>query len=354
MRRGFLSAALVTGLLVACTSPPAAPRPSPSTAEEPARAAVASIPPAAPTTAPSATLRLGHVSPTALNWVEFVAEKRGLFADEGLAVETTFTSAAANSAQQLVAGELHVATGGADAFFRAIEAGADIVLVSGQARVPPYNLVVQPTIRSYADLRGKNVLIGGVKDPTVYFTVKMFEANGLRLDDVDLVYAGSTRDRYAALVSGSVAATLITQPFDLTAIAEGYPTLGWSGDYVQNYLFTGTAVARGWAASQHAILVRYLRATARASRWLEQPANKAEAVQILVDISKQDEPSVRATYELYFEQGKRVFYPDSRADPADVAGTLDARLALGEPRPTLPIERYLDQSYIDEALASLR
>jgi NitT/TauT family transport system substrate-binding protein len=298
-------------------------------------------------------MTLGVVSPSALNWIDFTADKQGFWKNEGLSVDIVFTRAAATSAQQVASGDIQVASAGLDPSLRAIEAGSDMVVIAGGTRVPPYNLVTKPDIKSWADLKGKKVIIGGAKDPTVFFLDKMFSANGLKLTDVDLVFAGSTADRFAALDSGAVDAAMLTQPFDLTAIGKGYPSLGWVGDYVTGYLFTGTVANRTWISSHKDEIDRYLKGLVKAYDWLTDKNNKAAAVKIMVDVSNQDAKYVEQTYDLYFGQGKKVFYPRERIDPADLEGTLDARVALGEQKPTVPVSRYLDLSYLDQAIAEV-
>jgi NitT/TauT family transport system substrate-binding protein len=168
-----------------------------------------------------------------------------------------------------------------------------------------------------------------------------------------MVYAGSTSERFAALQGGGVSAAILTQPFDLMAMSQGKPTLGWVGDFIKAYPASAVAVNRAWAGGHQDELARYLRASVKAYDWLANPANKEGAVQVLTEVAKLDEGFVRKTYELYFEQGKQVLYPRLRMEPADVEGSLDARIALGEEKPTVPISRYFDGSYLDKAIAEV-
>jgi ABC-type nitrate/sulfonate/bicarbonate transport system substrate-binding protein len=143
---------------------------------------------------------------------------------------------------------------------------------------------------------------------------------------------------------------MLTQPFDLTAIGEGYHNLGWAGDFVKGYTFTATVANVTWIKANRDAVDRYLRAMIKAYDWITDKNNKADAVKVLVDISHQDQKYVEQTYDLYFDQGKDVFYPRQEINPSDLQGTLDARVALGEPKPTLPLERYLDTSFHEAAL----
>jgi ABC-type nitrate/sulfonate/bicarbonate transport system substrate-binding protein len=119
---------------------------------------------------------------------------------------------------------------------------------------------------------------------------------------------------------------------------------------VKGYTFTATVANVTWIKANRDAVDRYLRAMIKAYDWITDKNNKADAVKVLVDISHQDQKYVEQTYDLYFDQGKDVFYPRQEINPSDLQGTLDARVALGEPKPTLPLERYLDTSFHEAAL----
>jgi NitT/TauT family transport system substrate-binding protein len=287
-----------------------------------------------------------------LSWVELVGIDKGFFQAEGVDVDLVFTQSAANAIQQVASGDAQISQTGIDSALRAIESGSDMRTVSGGTQVPPYSMVSKADIKSWADLDGKKVMVGGPKDPTYFFAVKMLEANGLKIGDVDLLFAGATSDRYGALKSGAIDAALLTQPFDLTAIGEGYTNLGWAGDYVKGYTFTATVANASWLSAHSDQAEGYLRATIEAYDWLANTDNEADAVKILMNYTHQDADPVQATYELYFKSGKDVFYPRQKLNPADLQGTLDSRVAMGDPKPTLPLSSYYDLTYYDAAAAA--
>jgi ABC-type nitrate/sulfonate/bicarbonate transport system substrate-binding protein len=60
-----------------------------------------------------------------------------------------------------------------------------------------------------------------------------------------------------------------------------------------------TLVRRSWATSHSDVLRRYLRAQAEASRWLNDPAHKTEAIAILASALKSTPAESAESYDAY-------------------------------------------------------
>src|SRR5260370_2108908 len=71
-------------------------------------------------------------------------------------------------------------------------------------------------------LKGKVVSVGGAKDITRIFFERMLAPSGVDPKDVDLIYAGATSARLAALQSGAADAAILTAPYNFHAEAAGY------------------------------------------------------------------------------------------------------------------------------------
>ena len=111
-------------------------------------------------------------------------------------------------------------------------------------------LLAKPAIRTMADLKGKIVSVGGPKDITRIFFERMLASGGVAARDVDLIFAGATSARMAALQSGAADAALLTTPYNFHAEAAGYTNLGLAADLV-DMPFSGVSVNRNWAAAPH-------------------------------------------------------------------------------------------------------
>jgi NMT1/THI5 like len=178
-------------------------------------------------------------NPNPIAWPGLIAEHAGMFAAEALQVKLLYVASSAQLVQQLAAGSLNV--GGSTALvdtIRASHQGAPIALLRLEGQKAPFALVGKPTIKRIQDLRGKTVMIGGPKDITRFYLDRMLAPNGLKDADYELVYAGATPARYAALKSGAVDAVILFPPFNLLALAEGFSDLGGVVDYAPNLPFS--------------------------------------------------------------------------------------------------------------------
>ena len=109
-----------------------------------------------------------------------------------------------------------------DTAIRAIANGGNAVMVGGLVTKYPYSIMTVPNITTAADMKGKRIILPFPKDLLTIVWNRWLTEKGMRPDDVEQVYAGATPNRLAALVSGTVQAALLTQPFDFRAAADGY------------------------------------------------------------------------------------------------------------------------------------
>src|SRR5690242_6441359 len=114
-------------------------------------------------------IAFGVTSATAFSLAHYVATDKKYYEAEKLKVETTVAGAAVGVLQQLAGGSLNLAQAATDQSLRAILRGAPIRIVAGAASNSPFRLVAAKTIKSWADLKGKSISVGGLTDVTLYF-----------------------------------------------------------------------------------------------------------------------------------------------------------------------------------------
>ena len=217
-------------------------------------------------------------------WAIYVAVHKGFFAAEGIDLELNFIQSGAAVVQQLAAGSLDVALSvGITNPIHAIDKGAPVALVRIVGNTPPYVLIGKSGLKSMAELKGKTVSVGQVNDiATVYFE-RMMAAHGLKRGDYDLLPAGVSAARYAALKAGVADAALVLPPLNFQATAAGYVTLGVAADYVKDIPFTGMAVHKRWAAANLPLAKRILAATDKSIAWLADTSHRDEALKLLIE-----------------------------------------------------------------------
>jgi NitT/TauT family transport system substrate-binding protein len=291
----------------------------------------------------------GLVLKSAFAWPVFVAAHKKMFEEQGLAVEIVTTGSSAKTAQQLVAGAIHIGEAGLVDHIRAIHQGAPLKIVAAEVGRPPYSLIAGKQFKSLADLKGKSVMVGGPNDVTRYFAQVLLRSAGLNEPDYDFVYSGSSPNRLAAVANGSAAAAILGQPFDFTATAQGYQNLGTIYDLLPDFAFAGYAVSADWAARNRDALVKLLKADLKAVRWLYDPANKAEAIAILSKETGTSAQDAEKTYDLYFTK-IHPFPKDGRIPQDGFQKVLEAMATLGDlQRPLPPYSKFVDDSLITAA-----
>lgn len=223
----------------------------------------------------------GQNSPT--TWPYAVAMSKGFLAKRGIEFEFVYGQSASNILQQLVGGSIDlVVSTGINEPVHAAAKGAPVGMLRIVGRVSPYAIEAQPAIHSLKELKGKTVAIGGITDITRLYFDRMLDPNGVHWGDYDAIVVGSTTGRMGALRSGAVAATMLLPPYSFQVEAAGYNNIGLAVDYAPDLPFTATVLSQTWAA-KHPELARGISdAFDDGLKWLDDPANKGEAIDILV------------------------------------------------------------------------
>jgi NitT/TauT family transport system substrate-binding protein len=297
------------------------------------------------------TVTLGLVAKLALQWPVYVALEKGNFDRAGVKVDIVTTGGSAKGAQQLAAGAINIGEAGLPDLLRPIDQGAPIKIIAYEVAEPPYKLIARKGVKSIAELKGKKVMIGGSKDITLIYLAALAKPAGLKPADFDLLYAGATSARFAALASGGVEASILTSPFDFQAIGQGYANLGSVHTVLPGFPFTGYGVHMPWASANRNAVVGFLRAVHQGVDWLYDSRNKDEAVNILVKHTGAKPEDSAKSYELFMVELK-AFRRDGAIPPEGFRRVLDAVADLGDlPKPPPPASKFLDDSFLKAALA---
>jgi len=281
---------------------------------------------------------VGAVSST--HWPIYIGLAKGYFAAESLTPDLVFIQSSAALVQQLTAGSIDLAlsTGLADPI-RAIDKGAPIAILRIEMQAPPYALLAKPSIKRWLELKGKTISIGGPKDITRIYLERMAVPNGLKAGDYDTVFAGATSARFSALQSGAVDAAILLPPFNFYAESAGFTNLGLTIDYAKELPFTGTVVARAWASSRQATLDKVLLVNSKSMAWFSDPANRAEAIRIMVEASKLKEEDVAKSYD--FLHKNEFFETTGKVSKTKMGALLNALKSLGDIEDPTNIERFV-------------
>jgi ABC-type nitrate/sulfonate/bicarbonate transport system substrate-binding protein len=302
-------------------------------------AAVAAAAPIRPAQAETITVGLvGAVSAT--HWPIYVGLKQGFYAAADLKLATVFTLSSNALVQQLAAGSLDAAlsTGIVDPVY-AIDKGAPIAVFRLEMVSPPYALMAKPGIAGIKELKGKTIMVDGPKGITRLYVERMLAANGIKTSEVELLFAGATQARFAALQSGAVDATILLPPFNFFAESAGFRSIGLSIDYTPELPFTGAVVNRNWAMAHHDALERLIAVHNRSMAWFLDAHNRDQAIALMVEATHQKSDDVAKAYD--FLQDRKFFDAGGKVSRARMNAMLAALRELGDITPTLDVDRLL-------------
>ena len=293
-------------------------------------------------------INYGNIVLTASTWPFLIAEQEGFFVKESIDFKRIIGGNTTATTQALVGGSTDIAQMNLVNLLGANSAGADLVVIAGDSTVPIYTLIVHPSIKSYADLKGKRLAVTGPTDPLNYIFARMLAANGLTPADYELIGLGGAPQRLAAVQNGGVAGALVNQPSDFIALASGFNSLGLSTDYVDNFQYTITGARREWAQKNRPLVVRFLRAYLKACEFFYDPKNKEAAVRALAERTKSDKEEAEKTYALYMKT-KKTIPRDGGVDVQGARKVAESWKDFGLPKTPPPVDSAIDLSYLTEA-----
>lgn len=295
------------------------------------------------------------VFPGLQNLPLFVAQHTGPFGRRGLEVEIKNAPNSDELRNGLAAGRYQIVHGGVDnAVAMAEVAKVDIAVVNGGDN--GWNqLYVQPDINSYADLRGKTVIVDAPNTAYALQLYEMLAQNGLKKGDYEVKVVGATFKRFEAMrADKSLAASMLNPPFSISAEEAGLKSLGLAVKVTGPYQATAGFVLRSWAQQNEDVLVKYLQAYIEAVRWVLNPANRADAIMLLTKRLSLEKDLAVKSYAIAVDPAEGLA-KDAALDMTGFANVLKLRAAhLGTwgGKPPSP-EKYIDLSYYRKALAGM-
>jgi ABC-type nitrate/sulfonate/bicarbonate transport system substrate-binding protein len=165
-----------------------------------------------------------------LNYLSiFTADAKGFFRDEGLDNETVVIGGPLSIAA-LLSGDVDFSGAGGSGMRAAIK-GAPIKGIMFQTDKVTFYLVVDPSIKSAADLKGKKIAIGTPGDTQDRIMTMFAERGGVASRDIIRISTGAdTSTRVMAVKSGAAQATTVDPGGAVFAQKEGLSSLGFLGD----------------------------------------------------------------------------------------------------------------------------
>ena len=172
----------------------------------------------------------------------FIAETRGYFTDEKLAVSFVNFDSAARMIAPLASGDLDVAAGGPSAaLYNAISRNIGVRIVADKSATPPGRpsqtllvrkaLIDSGRVKTLADFKGLKFASAAPGSSAMGTLNRLYKLAGIGPNDIERVYLGFPQ-QIVALQNGAIDAALPTEPFASEAVRQGYAAAFMSDDQI--------------------------------------------------------------------------------------------------------------------------
>ncbi len=295
--------------------------------------------------------------PGAPNLPIFAAIEKGWFAANGVNVKLTTTPSSAFQAENLANGTFDIAGTAFDnvVAYRekqgavVIEPVPDFFAFMGATQIE-LALVTAKDVKSVADLKGRSVALDALATGFAFVLYEMLERAGLKQADIEMAAVGATPLRWESVRAGTHAATLTIEPFTSIARAQGFNVVETSTNMFAAYQGGSFAARYSWAAANADAVKGFIRSYLKGLEWTLDPANKDEAVKLLLANMDGIKPEVAPKVVANLVNPRSGLTPKAAFLPDGVATVLELRRRYGGGKANADAARYIDTSFYDDAV----
>ena len=227
--------------------------------------------------------------PGGFNWGLYVAIDRGLFAQRGLNVAIEATPNSVAQMTGLAAGRFEIALTAVDNIVAYVEG-------HGEARIgaqPEFfafmgsdsgflSLVGRPEIAGVAGFSGRTLSVDALTTGYAFVLLEVLRRGGLERGDYDLRRVGGMVQRFNSLCDRNEDGTLLSAPYNVLAKDRGLIELVRATAVLGPYQGNVAAARRSWADANPAAVIAFIGGYHEAIAWLYEPANREQAIGILM------------------------------------------------------------------------
>lgn len=187
-------------------------------------------------------------------------------------------------------------------------------------------------------------------DTITLSTLRLLALKGIKTSDFQAKAVVGTGARFECLKAGECVAVPMGQPEDLGAIKQGYPRLGYTYEAGADLVFNVDMTRRAWGEKNKDTLVRFVRAFAASYEFINDPKNRGEVTNIVMESLKVSEEVARQIFAPYMEPDKNVL---PKRGELSLKAFNQVLALMGEasviPTPVPAAERFIDLRYLQAA-----
>ncbi len=290
-------------------------------------------------------IKLDYSSVDASNAVWYVAQDLGFFNQNGLDTQLIFIPSTTTAVASIIAGDVPVGNASGGGVASAVVGGASLVMVGCMLNTLPYELVVQQSIKSAEDLKGKSIGISRVGSASDVAARALIKGLGLEpVKDVPILQVGGAPERASAFRGGRIAG--FPSPPGIIQLAQGMPhrVLISTADFEKRFEFPYicATTTKPFLAAHRDSVKRVLMALIEATHYFK--THKDESKKIIAKYSKQNNPAyLEDSYNAVAKLYDKVPVVTREGTEVQIKEALARK-----PGATLKVEDLVDDSIVKE------
>ena len=290
-------------------------------------------------------IKIAYSSADASNFVWYAAVDTGFYKKNGLEVDLIFIPSSTTAVSSVIAGDIQLANNSGGAVANAAVGGASLVMTACYINTLPYELVVQESIKSAEDLKGKSVGISRVGSASDVAARALVKGLGLEpVKDVPILQVGGAPERAAAFRTGRIAG--FPSPPGIIHLAKGMPhrILISTADFQKRFDFPYicSTTTKSFLTTHRDTVKRITMALIEATQFLK--TRKEESKKIIAKYSRQNNPAyLESSYVAVAKLHDRVPLVTREGTEVQIKEALARK-----PGASLRVEELVDESIVRE------
>jgi NitT/TauT family transport system substrate-binding protein len=292
-------------------------------------------------------VRVAYPSMGASVFSLIIAQKEGYLKEEGLEVQL-LSIRGEIAIRTTLAGEVDFFTNAGSALAAAVRA-VPVKIVTVFQDKPSWDLIAQPDIKSFAQLRGKNIGVMSPEGSLAVVAREMLRKNSIDpAKDVNLVVMGGDEVRFPALQTKSIQATLFSTAMSVKAQREGFIKLATASDYA-NLIEGGLATASDKIKQSPEKIFRFVRAALKGLNYFV--SKKEPGIKYMMDALRlKDRELASAIYDIQSKLILREGFSDDKV----LQSMIDSMKQTTKVQRDIKVSDIFDLSFVKKANEELK
>lgn len=291
-----------------------------------------------------AKFTMAYVSDSPSSSVPFwVAKEAGLFKKHSLDVDLLFINGSTRGIQSLISGDLNFSGAVGTSAMNGAMAGGEVVIINGLVNTLPYYLIGKPEIKSVEDLKGRSAAVH-IPGTSADFALRLaLNKVGIAYEDIKAIMVGGAPARIAAVMSGQVDFSVVTEPGKIKGEKAGLKVVMDMAKLNVPFQFTCTVTTTQMIRDNPDDVMNLVKAMAEAVHYYKN--NKEQVIKIMQKYTRgQTRGVLEGTYAAYDE----LFVEDTRPTIEGLKNTLKIQASWDPKAAKAKVEDFVNLRFVNE------